>query len=82
MSFNREAGVELALKYDATRTAAIIKTRCFDRIFASAIEEVGEERLATALREAKDPEWAYYALREVSGLSAETRKALKQVAGV
>jgi hypothetical protein len=51
---DRRKGEALARKFRAPKTAEVIATACYERIFASAIEEIGTATLVEALVEASD----------------------------
>lgn len=60
---SRSAGVKLAESLGAPKTAALIadKTACYESIFASAIDEIGHEKVAEALKSAPR-EWGEIAM--------------------
>jgi len=73
----RRLGVKLAVKADAPKTLAVIKdtTSSYEDILATAVCEIGAEKLASMLE--SEPEWAHYALLFVPDLG-EGRDALVQ----
>ena len=77
---DRTKGAELAREFGAPRTAnKIIGTACYARSFQSAIEEIGVPKLLDALAEAKNAEWAYYALVYIPDLTEAQRTKLYDV---
>jgi hypothetical protein len=76
----RIKGAALARKFGAPKTAAIIPTACYGQIFATAIEEIGVERLAAALAQAKNAAWAYFALCDIRDLTEAQRASLRTIA--
>ena len=51
---DRKKGAALARKFGALKTAEIIATACYQRIFQSAIAEIGTAKLVDALAEAEE----------------------------
>jgi hypothetical protein len=78
---DRTKGAALARKVGAPKTAEIIETACYRRIFQSAIEEIGTPKLVDALAEAKNGMWAYRALRNIHDLTEAQRTKLCKTIG-
>ena len=82
MNTERRKGIALAEKHGLSHAAQAIRDgKCYQDIFNAAINESSLELVSTIVAESKDPEWNYYAVRYIPGLTeAQKERHLRALA--